>query len=108
MDGDSVTSGGAANRISASVSGTSRTSHSKVIWAQNAQRQGMVQTATSTRHLLKDVDLVIKAAESVHLATEGLEGIRSLLTKTIAQGLGSVDYSALYEAIDPARDRKPE
>lgn len=62
----------------------------------------------STRHLLKDVDLVIKAAESAHLATEGLEGIRSLLTKTIAQGLGSVDYSALYEAIDPARDRKPE
>lgn len=61
----------------------------------------------STRHLLKDVDLVIKAAESAHLATDGLQGIRSLLTKTIAQGLGSVDYSAMYEEIDPIESHRP-
>ena len=61
----------------------------------------------STRHLLKDVELVINAAESAHLATGGLLGIRSLLTKTIAQGLGSVDYSALYEEIDPAEGHQP-
>ncbi|MBI4000268.1 MAG: NAD(P)-dependent oxidoreductase [Nitrospira defluvii] len=56
----------------------------------------------STRHLLKDVELVLNAAETTHLATGGLQGIRSLLTETIAQGLGAVDYSAIYEVIDPA------
>jgi 3-hydroxyisobutyrate dehydrogenase len=61
----------------------------------------------STRHLLKDVELVLSAAESAQLATEGLEGIRSLLTKTIAQGLASVDYSALYEKIDPVEGLGP-
>lgn len=61
----------------------------------------------STRHLLKDVELVINAAEAAHLATDGLQGIRSLLTKTIAQGLGSVDYSAMYEEIDPIESHRP-
>ncbi|MBS0169642.1 MAG: NAD(P)-dependent oxidoreductase [Nitrospira sp.] len=56
----------------------------------------------STRHLLKDVDLCLAAAEQAHLSTEGLQGVRSLLTDTIAQGLGEVDYSALYERVDPA------
>jgi 3-hydroxyisobutyrate dehydrogenase len=59
----------------------------------------------STRHLLKDVELVINAAESAHLTTEALLGVRSLLTKTIARGLESVDYSALYEVVDPAEDQ---
>jgi len=58
----------------------------------------------STRHLLKDVELVIHAADSAHLAIEGLQGVRSLLKKTIAQGLESLDYSALYEVVDPAED----
>ncbi len=58
----------------------------------------------STRHLLKDVELVLNAAETTHLAIGGLQGIRSLLTETIAQGLGAVDYSAIYEEIDPAED----
>lgn len=56
----------------------------------------------STRHLLKDVELVLNAAEMKHLATGGLRGIQALLTKTIARGLGSVDYSAIYEEIDSA------
>lgn len=55
----------------------------------------------STRHLLKDVELVLNAAETTHLATAGLQGIRSLLTETIARGLGAVDYSAIYEEVDP-------
>ena len=61
----------------------------------------------STAHMLKDVELFINAAESAHLATGSLQGIRSLLLKAIEQGLGSVDYSALYEAIDPAEDHQP-
>lgn len=55
----------------------------------------------STRHLLKDVDLFLAAAEQAHLSTDGLQGVRSLLTDTIAHGLGEVDYSALYERVDP-------
>jgi 3-hydroxyisobutyrate dehydrogenase len=53
------------------------------------------------------VELFINAAESAHLATGGLQGVRSLFSKAIAQGLGSVDYSAMYEAIDPAEDHQP-
>ena len=55
----------------------------------------------STRHLLKDVDLFLAAAEQARLSTDGLQGVRSLLTDTIAHGLGEVDYSALYERVDP-------
>lgn len=56
----------------------------------------------STRHLVKDVDLFLAAAEQAGLSTDGLQGVRSLLTDTMAQGLGEVDYSALYERVDPA------
>lgn len=56
----------------------------------------------STRHLLKDVELALNAAEMKHLATGGLRGIQALLTKTIDRGLGAVDYSAIYEEIDSA------
>ena len=55
----------------------------------------------STRHLLKDVELTLAAADSAQLAPAGLPGVRSLLIDTIALGLGDVDYSALYERVDP-------
>ncbi len=61
----------------------------------------------STRHLLKDVELALNAAEAAHLATDGLQGIRSLLTDAMAQGLGNADYSALYEKVDPADENRP-
>jgi len=61
----------------------------------------------STRHLLKDVELALNAAEAAHLATDGLQGIRSLLTDAIAQGLGDADYSAVYEKVDPADENRP-
>lgn len=66
-----------------------------------AKRQ-YAQPNFSTRHLLKDVDLCLTAAEQAGLSTDGLQGVRSLLTDTIARGLGEVDYSALYERVDPA------
>lgn len=66
-----------------------------------AERQ-YAQPNFSTRHLLKDVDLCLTAAEQAGLSTDGLQGVRSLLTDTIARGLGEVDYSALYERVDPA------
>ncbi len=55
----------------------------------------------STRHLLKDVELFVKEAAGRGLATSGLEGIRTMLESTMAQGLGEVDYSAIYETINP-------
>ena len=58
----------------------------------------------STRHLLKDVELALGTAEAARLSTAGLQGIRSLLIETIAAGWGEVDYSAVYERIDPDRD----
>ena len=59
----------------------------------------------STRHLLKDVELVSREAAGYGLATNGLEGVRTLLENSVAQGLGEVDYSAVYERINP--ERKP-
>lgn len=55
----------------------------------------------STRHLLKDVDLFLMEATARGLETGGLDGIRPLLKKTIAQGLADMDYSALYQAVHP-------
>jgi 3-hydroxyisobutyrate dehydrogenase len=55
----------------------------------------------STRHLLKDVDLFLTEASGYELATNGLEGIRPVLERTIAQGLGDSDYSAIFEVINP-------
>lgn len=57
----------------------------------------------STRHLLKDVDLFLAEAQARQLDTGGLDGIRRLLEKTIGRGLGEMDYSALYEAVNPVR-----
>jgi len=57
----------------------------------------------STRHLLKDVELFLQEAGGLGLATGGLGGIQPMLEDTIAQGLGEVDYSAVYERINPRR-----
>jgi len=69
-----------------------------------AERQ-YAQPNFSTRHLLKDVDLCLAAAAQAGLSTDGLQGVRSLLTDTLARGLGEVDYSALYERVDPVEGR---
>ena len=55
----------------------------------------------SSRHRLKDGELTLAAADSAQLSPGGLPGVRSLLSDTIALGLGDVDYSALYERVDP-------
>ena len=68
------------------------------------EKRHYAQPNFSTRHLLKDVDLALGAAESAHLSPVGLQGVRSLLIETIAAGLGDVDYSAIYERIDPASE----
>lgn len=54
-----------------------------------------------TKHLLKDVGLVLQEAAALGLDTSSLNGITLLLKKTITQGLAESDYSALYEAVNP-------
>ena len=65
------------------------------------EKRHYAQPNFSTRHLLKDVELALSAAGTTHLSPVGLEGVRSLLIDTIAAGLGEVDYSAIYDRIDP-------
>jgi len=55
-----------------------------------------------TGHLLKDVNLVAERAAACGLSTATIEGLRQVLERAVAHGLGDVDYSALYEVIDPA------
>jgi 3-hydroxyisobutyrate dehydrogenase len=55
----------------------------------------------STRHLLKDVELFLREASRYTLTTSSLEGIRPVLERTIAQGLGDSDYSAIFEVVNP-------
>jgi 3-hydroxyisobutyrate dehydrogenase len=55
----------------------------------------------STRHLLKDVELFLTEASGYELTTSSLEGIRPVLERTIAQGLGDSDYSAIFEIVNP-------
>ena len=55
----------------------------------------------STRHLLKDVDLCLREAMAAQLDTSSLAAVKPLLQKTIKQGLGEMDYSAIYSVINP-------
>ena len=55
----------------------------------------------STRHLMKDVELFLKEAAGYGLITSSVEGIRPVLERTIAQGLGGADYSAIFEVVNP-------
>ena len=55
----------------------------------------------STRHLLKDVRLFCQEAASRGLTTDALEGLPLLLERAIKQGLGDLDYSALFELVNP-------
>lgn len=54
-----------------------------------------------TKHLLKDTDLFLTQAQELGLATDNLEGIKSIIEKAIALSLGDEDYSAIYNAINP-------
>ena len=55
----------------------------------------------STRHLLKDLRLCYQEATARGLTTDALKGLPVLLERTITQGFGDLDYSALFELINP-------
>lgn len=59
-----------------------------------------------TRHLLKDIDLFIDAAEQKGLTAAGLQGVRDITSLALAKGLADTDYSAINEVIHPPREEK--
>lgn len=55
----------------------------------------------STRHLLKDVHLFLEEAAARGLEAGCLSGPRELLERALARGAAELDYSAVYEGVDP-------
>lgn len=54
-----------------------------------------------TRHLLKDMTLAIAAAEAVGQDPAALQGVQQILHRAMAQNLADLDYSALFQVINP-------
>lgn len=60
----------------------------------------------STRHLLKDINLFIDDAQGLGLDTSALEGIRDITSEAVAQESSVMDYSSIYNVINPCPDEK--
>ncbi|KAM3113537.1 NAD(P)-dependent oxidoreductase [Phormidesmis sp. 146-33] len=54
-----------------------------------------------TKHLQKDINLFLTAAQSAKLEVSNVEGVQKVLERAIALGLSDADYSALFSAIVP-------
>ena len=54
----------------------------------------------SLKHLVKDVDLIVKEARDNKLDTTVIRSIKNVLEKSVKKGLGGKDYSAVYETIN--------
>jgi 3-hydroxyisobutyrate dehydrogenase len=54
----------------------------------------------SVKHLLKDVELILKEAQDKGMITDVVEAVRRLLIKTVAEGWADKDYSAVFETIN--------
>jgi len=57
----------------------------------------------STRHLLKDIRLFIEDAKLINLNTDALEGIERITNKTVEDGMDIMDYSSIYQTINPKK-----
>lgn len=55
-----------------------------------------------TKHLLKDVNLCLDEAESLGVDSSLMVGLQQVLEKAIAHHLQDLDYSAVYDAVNPA------
>jgi len=55
----------------------------------------------STQHLLKDINLFIDDAKARGLNTDALEGIERITKQTVEAGMGTMDYSSIFEKIYP-------
>ncbi len=54
------------------------------------------------KHLEKDVRLFLEAAGPHGLGADALQGVERILQRALQNGLSELDYSALYEVVDPA------
>ncbi len=59
-----------------------------------------------TRHLLKDLDLIIADAQTLGLSTAILKAAREQIVLAIESGFADEDYSAIYNAIHPGTVKK--
>ena len=61
----------------------------------------------STRHLLKDLRLFLHEAAARGLTTDAMAGLPPILERVIANGFGDLDYSALFDVINPPGSASP-
>ncbi len=54
-----------------------------------------------TKHLLKDMNLFVKAAQAQGIDATVASGVSQIAAKAISQGLADQDYSAIYSAVNP-------
>jgi 3-hydroxyisobutyrate dehydrogenase len=54
-----------------------------------------------TRHLAKDIDLFLGEAKGMNLQPAALEGVGRVVKMTCDDGLSDMDYSALFNTINP-------
>jgi len=54
-----------------------------------------------TKHLKKDVDLIIGEAQKCNLQADALQGVQSIIQQALKKGYNDTDYSSLFEAIAP-------
>ena len=59
-----------------------------------------------TKHLLKDVDLIINEATQQGLNTSHLAGVKQTIEAALDLGLAELDYSSIYSAINPPQDSR--
>jgi 3-hydroxyisobutyrate dehydrogenase len=71
----------------------------------NMQNRDFDNPNFPAKHLLKDVDLIINTSKSLSLTTDSLEGVRSIIQKSIEIGLGDKDYSSVFNVIVPERSQ---
>lgn len=68
----------------------------------NMKNRNFIPPNFPVKHLLKDVDLILNSSSKAGLNTAQLEGARKILVDAIEKGLKEEDYSALYNAVNPA------
>ncbi|PZO23196.1 MAG: hydroxyacid dehydrogenase [Leptolyngbya foveolarum] len=54
-----------------------------------------------TKHLLKDMNLFVQAAENKDIDARVAAGVSAIAQKAISQGLANKDYSSIYSAVNP-------
>ena len=52
-----------------------------------------------TKHLLKDINLVLDEADRLDLSTEALAGVKTIVERALTTQLTDLDYSSIFEAV---------